>query len=100
MRNSPHLTAGYDPVFARQIEKTRAGMASWAACGPFGTTCAECVHYGYWKQVRDVAGNIATTTFRQGACAMSYRLSHKHGPPVPASNESCRYFERREKESD
>src|SRR5262245_41691022 len=96
MRNAHHLTAGYAPAFARQIQKTRAGMASWAAGGPFGTTCGQCEHHGCYEQVRSAAGNVVRTKFRQNCCAMFHRLTQRHGPPVPPNTESCRYFKRKE----
>jgi hypothetical protein len=99
MRNAQHLTTGHDPIFARQVEKTRAGMASWAAGGPFGATCGECAHYGYHEQIRNAAGDTVKTKFRQKCCAMFHRLTQRHGPPVPPNTEACRHFKRREQES-
>ena len=74
MKNSPHLTTGHDPVFARQIEKTRAGMASWAAQGPFGAVCSDCGFYGYHQQIRDAAGNAVKSRFRERCCGMFFRV--------------------------
>lgn len=77
---------------ARAIEKTRTGMASWAAQGPFGSTCAQCLFHGYHAQIRDAAGNAVKTKFRRDCCEMFFRLTQKHGPPVPANSEACRHF--------
>jgi hypothetical protein len=96
MKNNPPLTAGYHPVLAHQIEKTRAGMASWAAQGPFGAVCSDCVFYGYHQLIRDAAGNAVKTRFRERCCEMFFRLTQRHGPPVPANSEACRHFKRRE----
>ena len=99
MRNDSHLTVGYKPVFARRIGRTRVGMASWAAQGPFGTTCGQCAHFGYYQQIRNIAGNVVNTKFRRGCCAMFHRLTGQHGAAISPGTESCRYFRRREQEN-
>lgn len=86
------LTQGYDAILARQISLSRPGMAHFAATGPFGTKCGGCAFYGYWRQIRNAAGNVVNTKFRKGACGKYYELTHQHGPAVPADTESCRYL--------
>jgi hypothetical protein len=95
MKNAPHLTVGHAPVLAKQIAATRPGMAHFAATGPFGQTCGTCVHLAYWQQVRNASGNIVKTKHRKG-CAKFHALTGQHGPPVRASTEACRHFERRD----
>jgi len=95
MKNTPHLTQGYDPVLAAQIAKTRPGMAHWAASGPLGRTCADCDHLGYWRQVQDAAGNIVATKRCRG-CAKFFALTGRHGPVVSKHTEACRHFEPRD----
>jgi hypothetical protein len=84
---TPHLTTGYDPTLTAQIAKTRPGMAHWAASGPFGRTCGDCDHLGYWRKVQNAAGNIVSTRRCRG-CAKFFALTGRHGPVVP----KCRYF--------
>jgi hypothetical protein len=95
MKLTLHLTSGYAPELAAQIRTTHPGQAHWANSGPFGATCGECVHLGYWKQARNAAGEIVNTTRAKG-CAKFHALTGKHGPAVPASAAACKYFERRE----
>ena len=100
MRNDTHLTSGYEPVLERQIRKTRVGMASWAAGGPFGTTCGQCAHFGYYQQIRNVAGNVVNTKFtpRLLRDVSSLDRSTWRGDWA-GTTESCRYFRRREQEN-
>src|SRR5262245_56405180 len=91
-----HLTDGYAPEVASQIRKTHAGMASWAATGPFGATCRECQHHGCWKQVRNACGDVVKTVFQPNRCGMFQQLTGKLGAKVPPHAEACRYFVRRE----
>ena len=90
------MTSGYDAILTHQIRTTRPGMAHWANSGPFGATCGQCAHFGYWKQVRNAAGNIAKTTRINGGCAKFLALTGKHGPAVPANAAACKYFQRKE----
>jgi hypothetical protein len=92
LATSAHLTQGFSDTRAAQIRKTHVGMASWAAEGPFGRTCGECEHYGCWKQVCDVNGNVVKTVFHSSRCAMFRRLTGKLGAAVPANAEACRLF--------
>ena len=87
----PYLAAGYDPVLAAQIAKTRPGMAHWAGSGPFGRTCGDCSYLTYWQQIRNTADNIVGTKRRHG-CAKFRELTDRHGPVVPKHAEACRYF--------
>jgi hypothetical protein len=98
MENTSGLTTGYPPALAAQIAKTKPGMAHFAATGPFGATCGDCVHLGYWRQVRNKAGDTVGTK-HVGGCAKFFALTGKHGSVVPASTEACRYFERKEEQS-
>ena len=89
-----HLTQGYAPELAAQIRQSRPGMAHFAATGPFGATCGECLHFGSWKQIRGAAGNVVNTTRVKGGCAKFLALTGKHGPALPPNTPACRYFER------
>jgi hypothetical protein len=95
MKNASHLTEGYEPVLARQICLTAPGMAHFAATGPFGSTCSGCSFWGYWRQVRNVAGDTVGTQFRRSCCGKYFELTRKHGPGIPGNTEACRYFQQR-----
>jgi hypothetical protein len=99
VKSASHLTQGYEPVLARQISLTAAGMAHFAATGPFGTKCSDCAFFGYWRQVQNAAGEIATTKFRRRGCHMFFKLTGRHGPEIPGETESCRHFQRRQESS-
>jgi hypothetical protein len=92
MKNGGHLTQGYEPVLECAISLTCPGMAHFAATGPFGTRCAECVFFGYWRQLKNAAGDTVGSKFRKNACGKYFELTRQHGPPVPAGTESCRHF--------
>jgi len=96
MKNNSHLTPGYDPILERQIARSVPGQAHFAASGPFGTTCAECSYYGYWRQRKNAAGDEIKPNFRKTACGKYFQLTKKHGPPFPANTESCRHFVRKD----
>jgi hypothetical protein len=96
MKNTSNLTAGYSPEVARQIALSHPGMAHFAASGPFGETCKQCAHYGYYQKVLDAQGNTKRAKFRRGACGKFYELTNKHGPAFPENVEACRYFTRRD----
>jgi hypothetical protein len=89
---TPHRTAG-DAELERQIGLTHVGMAHFAATGPFGTSCGQCAFYGYHRTKRDKAGNAGRTIFRRDCCAKYHAFTGKHGRRIPATTESCRYFE-------
>jgi hypothetical protein len=91
MKNDHHLTQGYPPILARSIA-SHPGMGHFAATGPFGTKCAGCEHFGYWRQIQNAVGDVVGTKFRKNACAKYFQLTRQHGPAVPAGTESCRYF--------
>ena len=94
MKNAPHLTTGFtDADFARQVNLTAAGMAAWAAGGPFGTKCSGCAHLGYWKKRTNAAGETISMTHRKRACGKFFELTGKHGPAIEGNPESCRYYE-------
>ena len=69
-----------------------AGHGALCASGPFGTKCFQCAHYGYWRQIKNAAGDTVDTRFRKGACGRYSQITGQHGPVVPAGTESCRYF--------
>jgi hypothetical protein len=98
VKNTPHLTAGHASVLAAQIAKTKPGMAHFAATGPFGCTCGDCTHLGYWQQVRNKNGDTVGTRHRRG-CAKFFALTGNPGPVVPRSTEACRHFEPRDNKS-
>lgn len=95
MKNTSHLTVGYAPAFAAQVRKTKPGMACWAAGGPFGATCGDCEYLGYWRQIRNCAGDTVATK-HVGGCEKFYELTGQHGPKVPPHTEACRYFKLRD----
>ena len=78
-----------------QTPTGRQGASSWAATGPFGATCGDCVFLGYWKQIRNAAGDTVKSQ-RAGGCEKFFQLTAKHGPVVPSGTEACRHFQRRE----
>jgi hypothetical protein len=87
--DSLHLTLGHDPVLAKQIAQSRPGMAHFAATGPFGTTCKDCM---FWEKAVGKDGG------KERRRCMKFRaLTGQMGPPIPGATESCRYFERRGK---
>jgi hypothetical protein len=94
MKTTAHLTS-IDAEFERQVAKTRPGMAHFAATGPFGVTCGDCMSWNYWRQVRNASGDLVRTTKSQG-CEKFYKLAGRHGPAIPPGTDACRYFERRE----
>jgi hypothetical protein len=93
---TPGLTDGYDPSFARKIEKTKPGMACWADGGPFGAICNDCAFFGHWRQIKNDAGDTVKSVFRSGACRKFFALTNKHGDTIPPKTEACRYFKRKE----
>jgi hypothetical protein len=95
MENTPNLTAGFEPILAAQIRKTYEGQVHFAATGPFGATCGDCVHLGYWRRIQNGSGDTVRTKHVSG-CAKFFALTGKHGKVVPASAEACKYFKRRE----
>jgi hypothetical protein len=93
---TPFLTEGYaDPELCRQIKQTSPGMAHWSASGPFGTCCKDCRFFGYWRTIKNSAGDSIKTIFHRSACGKFLALTGRHGPPIEPGTESCRYFERR-----
>jgi hypothetical protein len=96
MKNTANLTQGFDPVTARTIALTVPGMAHFAATGPLGATCQECVFWGYWRQRRNTSGDIVGTLRRPGCCKKYHELTRQHGPQVPARTEACRHFQQRD----
>jgi len=97
MRSNLPMTRTRDPVLEHQIETTVPGMAYWARSGPPGTYCYQCAFWGYHKVRRTAAGDAVKSKHVQ-ACKKFHELTNKHGPVVPASTPSCKYFERRNEE--
>jgi hypothetical protein len=97
MHNTPYLTKGYSDVIEHQIRTSRPGMAHFANTGPFGTTCGECMYFGYHKARRTAAGDPIKSKHVR-ACAKYYELTGKHGAVLPANTPSCRHFQRRQEE--
>src|SRR6478672_5354061 len=95
MKTNPFLTTGHEPELAQQIQRTREGQAHFAGTGPFGATCGECEHLGYWRQRRSRSGEIIKTE-RVGGCAQTFKLTGKQGAVIPPATSACRYFARRE----
>jgi hypothetical protein len=91
----PHRTAGYSAALEHQINTTHAGQAHFANTGPFGATCGECVHLGYFRQVRSKSGDVVKAV-HHGGCAKFHQFTNKHGPVVPGHAAACRHFERKE----
>jgi hypothetical protein len=98
LKVTPHLTEGHRADIAKAIGKSHAGMAHFADTGPFGATCAMCVHYGCWKQIRNASGEVVQTSRVQEACAKYKELTGKIGPAVPANASACKYFSRKKEE--
>jgi len=96
---SRHLTHSYSDALEQQIRSTHQGQAYFGGSGPFGATCGECIHLGYFRQHRNKAGDTIKSTHASG-CAKFYEFTHKHGPAVPAHAPACRYFERKENGND
>ena len=94
LRQTQHLTQGYAPDFAKILQQTHAGQAAFAS-GPLGATCAMCMCYGCWKQIRNAAGEVIDTRHVNGACAKLKELTGKIGPAVPSNAPACRYFFRK-----
>jgi hypothetical protein len=88
------LTEGYASGLAQQIRATRPGQAHWAGSGPFGATCGDCTHLGYWKRRHNASGDLVNST-RSNGCAKFFQLTGGHGPAVPKNTSACRHFERR-----
>jgi hypothetical protein len=86
----PGLTKPQGEEMARMQEQTAPGMAHWSGSGPLGTTCRECVSWGWSKKFRrDSWGELSPRL-----CSKFIRLSGgKKGDPVHHSKWSCKYFE-------
>jgi hypothetical protein len=93
-RQTAHLTLGYAPDIAKTMQQTHAGQAHFAN-GPLGATCAECAHYGCWKQKRNAAGEVVATSRVNGACAKFREFTGKIGPTIPPGAPACKYFSRK-----
>jgi hypothetical protein len=91
---TPSLTSIHSDLLEHQLRTTHKGMAHFANTGPFGATCSECEHWGYYKEIRDRDGVLLKATRRHG-CEKFYELTGQHGDIVPANAAACRYFERK-----
>src|SRR5262245_31999328 len=90
-----YLKPGFTAEIEAQIRATVRGQAHFANTGPLGTTCGECRFRGYDRAIQDAHGNTLTTQ-HVGGCAKYRELAGKHGPALPASTPSCRYYQRTE----
>jgi hypothetical protein len=97
LKQTSHLTQGYRADIAKTMQQTHKGQAHFAN-GPLGATCAMCIHYGCWKQIRNASGEVVNTSRVQGACAKYKELTGKIGPAVPANASACKYFLRKKEE--
>jgi hypothetical protein len=89
-----NLTKAYGDELERQIAASIPGMAFFAATGPFGTRCSDCIFLGCNHVIRNKAGDAIRTVFQSNRCAKFRELSGgKRGDPIPPETESCRYFE-------
>jgi hypothetical protein len=75
----------------------RPGMASYYGSGPWGKTCGDCAHRGYFKKGKDKI-NKKTHLFedrrvKHNGCHEYLRLTHKHGPKVSEDWAACKYFQ-------
>jgi hypothetical protein len=91
IRTTPYLTT-VDASLDQRVRDTHVGMASWAGSGPANATCGDCKHYGYWRRIRNAAGDVVSTEKASGCCAEFHRLSGRHGPRVPRDALACAYF--------
>jgi hypothetical protein len=92
------LTQGRSDALEQQIRMTHRGQAHWANGGPVGATCGECVFLGYYRQHRNGNGDLVKATYH-GGCGKFHQLTGVHGPVVPKHASACRYFERKEEDT-
>lgn len=93
--DNQHLTI-VDPKTETARRRTWPGMAHWAATGPAGKTCRECI---FWTDCGGQAGYYARRGMSGGG--LKPRSCKKHqelmrgevGNRVPHHVESCKYFE-------
>jgi hypothetical protein len=83
--NDNHLTKGHDPILAKQIAASYPGMAHFAATGPLGATCKECVH---WQSTKGKYGGR-----ERRRCEKYRQLTGHLGAPIAGTIAACRYFE-------
>ena len=85
----------YQPI--PDSSEIKPGMAHFEGSGPYGATCGDCIHRGYYRAGKNVfneqTGMIEETRRKTLGCKEFLRLSHKHGPKVDADWKACRYFE-------
>lgn len=84
---SPNLT------HSEAERNTTRGMAYFAGSGPAGKTCGDCKHRGYQRERSYPNANGAPVFYRSTGCAMFKKLSGRHGPPIDAALNACKYFE-------
>src|SRR5262245_11700756 len=89
------LTQGHHDELANQINATSPGMAHWAGTGPADTWCSTCLSFGYYKNVRNTAGEVISSKFRKSACGKYHELTGKHGPDIEDNPKSCRHYKPR-----
>lgn len=90
---TPGLTPGYGANAERQHAMTVAGMAHFAASGPFGCVCKDCQAYGAaYQRIRNAAGEIIKTQNRPHACGVYQQMTGRLGGDIPPHTEGCKYF--------
>ncbi|MBO4228165.1 hypothetical protein [Bradyrhizobium neotropicale] len=74
----------------------RPGMAYFPGTGPYGKTCNDCAHRGYWRAGKTKfnarTGLLEQTRVRSGGCREFLRLTHPHGPTIQRTWQACKYY--------
>ena len=84
-------------------DSAKPGMAFFAATGPFGKTCGDCKHRGYFKESSrgrwdEGLQQLVYRGYRVQKCDVARRMNGgKHMADVDAANHACKYFESKEK---
>ena len=73
-------------------DSVHEGMAHFAGTGPWRKTCGQCLHRGYYRDVRNRHGTKVSSR-KTNACAMFKQLTGKHGGVVQLEWSACKYFE-------
>ena len=76
------------------------GMAYFAGTGPSGKTCGDCQYRGMWRageRRNRNTGLYEDTRYRYGGCVVFHQLAGKHGPPVRADYNACKYFAQKDR---
>src|SRR5262245_9322665 len=80
-------------------EVTR-GMAYFPGTGPYGQTCGDCDHRGYYRETergdwKPRLQTYVTRAYHHLGCAMFKTLTGKHGPAIGTENAACKYFQQK-----